>query len=105
MRMYALQITEEEMERKRDYAFCDRYRSVRSRKNSVTTTKNTAASTTYPMPQAIPRADVYKRQNSPSLTCKSKRGTFAPFAHNLLVDCGGPIPQHRQRPFVFTCIF
>ena len=36
MRMYALQITEEEMERKRDYAFCDRYRSVRSRKNSCT---------------------------------------------------------------------
>ena len=29
MRMYALQITEEEMERKRDYAFCDRYRSVK----------------------------------------------------------------------------
>ena len=36
MRMYALQITEEEMERKRDYAFCDRYRCVRSRKNSCT---------------------------------------------------------------------
>ena len=31
-----LYITEEEMERKRDYAFCDRYRSVRSRKNSCT---------------------------------------------------------------------
>ena len=35
MRMYALQITEEEMERKRDYAFCDRYRSVRSRKKQL----------------------------------------------------------------------